>query len=172
MGAVAFLRRVLNTDAALLRLARTRAGSPLHSALIGMLWAASVMAERKVKKLPLVDSAGHLAGLVLGEALDHRLVLLGRLLDVRRPERLQALREPELRPRISRRQTGRLTEERQRLGRPAGAHHLQAVFARGAAEVLFKGPVEVTQVLKSDIESQVEDLHVRGLQLERGIFHP
>ena len=64
---------------------------------------------------------GHLAGLVIGEALHHRLVLLGRLLHVRRPELLQALREPELRPRIRRRQARRLAEERQRLGRSASA---------------------------------------------------
>jgi len=74
---------------------------------------------------------GHLADLVIGEALDHRLVLLGRLLDVRRPEFRQALREPELRPRIGRRQARRLAEERQRLGLPAGPHQHRSQVALG-----------------------------------------
>jgi PAS domain S-box-containing protein len=46
MDAFAFLRRIMNTDAGLLRLARARPVSPWRSALIGVFWAVAVLLVR------------------------------------------------------------------------------------------------------------------------------
>ena len=112
---------------------------------------------------------------MIGEALDHRLVLLGRLLHVRRPERLQALREPELRPRIGRRQTRRLAEERQRLGRPAGAHQHRRQVALGEGVLGFEldrvakrvGRLIGAPGARERYPERDERVRVRGVEFER-----